>query len=375
MDILDLFGGNTDREDGLAEDSVKQMLANANNIESPEFGQYIPDLYEYQGDLKLPGRVDARTIQAPEKLEYESVGPSLSDISQQGSSAFNDIEIDPRLAENQMAALAGLEGIASAGGMTGTDIANLERIQGEVGAADRGRREAILQNMQMRGQGGGGLELLAQLQSGQDATNAASQAGLDIAGTAQDRALEALMAGGQLSGSIRGQQFGEQASKAEATDAINRFNAANMQSGNQFNAGQTQQSGQFNASNMLNAGQFNIGTALDTGKFNASQGTGADMFNAGTANDAEKISYGARQDTRNANVDLKNAAQQQNTFGTRQQEFSNNLSKTGMQNDSLNVQTGFYTGLGDRKSREASEKFGAVVGGGTKLAGAGIGAM
>ncbi len=38
------------------------------------------------------------------------------------------------------------------------------------------------------------------------------------------------MQGGQLGGQMRSQDFGEQSSKAQAQDAISRFNAANSQS-------------------------------------------------------------------------------------------------------------------------------------------------
>jgi len=52
---------------------------------------------------------------------------------------------------------------------------------------------------------------------------------LDVSAQAQSRALQALMQGGQLGGQIRQQDFGEQSEKAQAQDAINRFNTANRQ--------------------------------------------------------------------------------------------------------------------------------------------------
>lgn len=173
-----------------------------------------------------------------EKIAYEN--PRwLDDLVavKQAESKMNQIAVDPRLKNQQLAAMSALDEIVQGGGLTAMDRANLNRVQTDAATQDRGRREAILQSMNQRGMGGSGLELLNQLQSSQAATDRASQQGLDIAGMAQQRALNALMNQGQMAGQMRGQEFGEQAQIAAANDAINRFNAQNQMQAREFNVG------------------------------------------------------------------------------------------------------------------------------------------
>lgn len=149
--------------------------------------------------------------------------------------SLEKIAIDPSLKAAQMDALSSLQDIASQGGMTLQDKANLERMKMQVAEADKGRRDAIMQNMATRGMGGSGMELLANLQSSQAATNQAAQQGLDIAGMAQQRALDAMSRGGDLAGRLRGQDYEEQANLARAKDAINQFNTQYMNQAQQQN--------------------------------------------------------------------------------------------------------------------------------------------
>ena len=131
-----------------------------------------------------------------------------------------------------MESIAALDDIVAGGGMTAADKANLAEIEMAAATADRGRREAVQQNMQMRGIGN---ELLAQLQSSQGATNRQAQQGLDVAGMAQNRALDSIMQSGQLAGNVRGQDWGEQGQRASALDTIGQFNTANTYDANKSN--------------------------------------------------------------------------------------------------------------------------------------------
>lgn len=152
-----------------------------------------------------------------------------------GQSDMNNISLDPKLKQTQMDALSSLMDISDSGGMTTMDKANLSKIQNQEMAAQRGQREAILQNAQARGMGGSGLEMMAQLQNQQDSATRQSQRDLDVAGMAQQRALDSLIQGGNMAGQIGAQDFGQQAQVAGANDAIARFNAQNQNANNQFN--------------------------------------------------------------------------------------------------------------------------------------------
>ena len=179
--------------------------------------------------------------------------------AKQGDTEFNSIKSDPELREKQKASLAALDEISANGGFNLTDQANLSKIQSQAGTADRGRRDAIRQNMASRGMGGSGMELLASLQSSQAATDRQAQQGLDVAAMGQQRALDAIMQSGQLAGNVRGQDFSEQAQKASAQDAINRFNTSNTNDVNRYNNQGAQgventRSVNQNTSTMYNAG-------------------------------------------------------------------------------------------------------------------------
>lgn len=175
------------------------------------------------------------------------VETQLASAAMQGDSELRNIKMDPALRDAQLGALDRMQQIGNSNGLLAEDVALLNKQRQEAALADRGRREAILSNNQARGLSGSGNELLAQLSSSQAATQRQNQAGLDIAGMAQKRAIDAIERSGQLGGQIRGQDWSEAAQRAAAQDAINQFNAASTTQNNQFNAGQTNNMGQFNA--------------------------------------------------------------------------------------------------------------------------------
>lgn len=172
---------------------------------------------------KLEGYVQQGIIK-PEEVQDFLLEPS----------AMEGVSVDPRLAEAQNRALSSLQEIGE-GGLTAQDRADLARIQTQEAVKARGQQDAIRQNAQMRGVGGGGLELLQSIQNQQNAANQTSQRDLDVAGMAQNRALQALQQSGALAGNMRSQQFGEGAQKAEAQDAISRFNAQAQGNTNKLN--------------------------------------------------------------------------------------------------------------------------------------------
>lgn len=240
-----------------------------------------PKVGDYFGDIQSPS-LEQLEVQLQQLVEQGVLTPEEASTVKQDSSAMNGITLDPGLKRQQMDALSGLTEISDAGGMTDMDKANLSRISNEENSQARGQREAILQNAQSRGLGGSGLELMSQMTNQQDAATRKSQRDLDVAGMAQERALDALMQGGQLAGDISAQDFGQQAQIAGANDAISRFNAQNQQ--NQIN------------------------------------------LNTGARNDAQAANLANKQRVADANVGLKNQEKLQNV-GNRQTVFDNEIKK------------------------------------------------
>jgi hypothetical protein len=243
------------------------------------------------------------------------------------------------------------------------DYEPVERVTGPRIEAGRG---AIMQGMAQRGQGGSGMELLELLDSAQDATDRQSQASLDIAGQNEDRALAAIMNRGNMAGSIRGQEFGEDAARAEAQDAINRFNAGNRNQNSQFNTGQWNQGAQFNAGNQLKTNMYNRDTKIGVDTTNAGFLADANRFNAGAANDAGLQSWKARQGTSDANVDVRNQGKTYNA-GIPQQQFENRTTVARGKTDAGRAEAEHWQGQGDRKAQTAAGRQEQLIGLGTTL--------
>lgn len=81
------------------------------------------------------------------------------------------------------------------------------------------------------------MALMAMLQAQQGGANRQAQRDLDVAGMAQDRALQAGGQASTLAGNMGQQEFNQQAQVAAARDAANKFNAQQFGQTSQFNVG------------------------------------------------------------------------------------------------------------------------------------------
>lgn len=293
-----------------ASNLMREAYAQYGDVIAPEIEKYDPQMLQYLGD------VNYEELRSQGDLTYSDVGTD-----------FNNISVDPRFKENQMASLGALDEIIAGGGFNATDRANLTRAQNEAAQGDRGRRDAIMQNMQMRGVGGSGMELLAQLQSSQAATDRSAQAGLDTNALAQQRALDAIMQSGQMSGQMRGQEFGEKSSVAQARDAIAKFNAANR---------------------------------LDVNRSNRDYGTDINKYNTDMANRAMDRNVDTRQNIANQNVSTQNQAQQVNR-DIAQNKFDNDMAIRQARANALSGQAGMYQGRGVAKASETGKMGGQII--------------
>lgn len=155
---------------------------------------------------------------APEAVTAEQLGPS----------GMENVQVNPQLKEAQMSALRQLQEQGT-NPLTDIEKASLNEARRQTAGDEQARQKLILQQMAERGAGGSGAELAARLASSQGSADRAAQESDRMKAMAQQRALDAIAQAGALGGQIRGQEFGEEAQKASAMDAIARFNAQNRQ--------------------------------------------------------------------------------------------------------------------------------------------------
>lgn len=232
----DLFGDD-DEDD--AQDLYKKAAANYNSLVPPSLSSTA---------LKL-GRMVSEGDLTPEE--------AVAQLQQESEMA--GITVDPALYKAQLDALTSLQDIGMNGGLTAMDKAQLFDISNEEATKERGAREAILQGAAQRGVAGSGLELAQQLISQQSSADRASARGTEVAAQAQKRALEAIQNAGQLSTGMRTQAFGEESTKAQAQDAINRFNTEMANKVNMANIAAKNAAAETNLNNKYKVQEYNLG--------------------------------------------------------------------------------------------------------------------
>lgn len=159
--------------------------------------------------------------------------PTLQELIRSGQidkSALADLQIDPATRAAQMDALNAMSDEYRRGGASVTSRAAQAQLLDRAQQQERSDREAIMQEMAGRGQLGGGTELAARLtgQQGQYRGNALS--GAQIAGDDRLRALQAMTDAGRTATTVRGQDTDLAATRAQAHDALDRWNAQNRRS-------------------------------------------------------------------------------------------------------------------------------------------------
>lgn len=235
--------------------------------------------------------------------QYDIPLPVLERIlaEQLGPSAMEGVSTDPRLRQEQMAAVNALNDVATTGD-TPEMRAAMNRILGDVARNESAGRNAILNNMRARGVSGSGAELAAQLSNNQAAAERAQDAGLQTAAQQQKRMLDAVLSKGQLAGQMRSQEFGEQSDVARAKDAISRYNADAKTRAQYYNAGLNQQN--FDNRYKLATGQANA--LAKQGNQAAESGAASAAMWGGIGNAANTIGSGVAgqlQDSQNRKED------------------------------------------------------------------------
>lgn len=162
--------------------------------------------------------------------KYEAGTPltleQLQSYDQLGPTALGNIQNDPKYREYEMEALRQLEQ-QSQKGFNARDEADLARVEQQANRANKGRQGAIQQSMQARGLAGSGLEYALAQQSAQDSAEMEALAGLEKNAQMMERKQSAAERLGSLGSQLQQRDYAQEARKAEAQDAISRFNTAN----------------------------------------------------------------------------------------------------------------------------------------------------
>jgi len=206
-----LIGGymsNKSQEKGMkaAQAQYQQMLANLQSIGLP------PDI--------------ARPLVYKELQSQGVYTPELEEALDEATTTFKTLEEDKSLRDVQIQALGKLQNVSETG-LDAQDRAAMNELRRAVGTETRANTAQILQNMQSRGMGGSGAELVAQLQASQAGDEAASQAADRLGAEASRRALEAIIQGQNVAANVRTQDFNVASAKAQAEDEFARFNLQN----------------------------------------------------------------------------------------------------------------------------------------------------
>lgn len=264
---------------------------------------------------------DLKSLSPEDRKLIGQYAPEMAQALELGEA--RQIQDDPRNKEVQRAVLRKMMGEAS-NGFGIEDRAALNEVQNRQATQNRGQQEAIIQNMQARGMGGGGQELAARMIAQQAEADRASDGGLQVAAQARQRALQAAMNSGTLSGQMRSQDFNVNNSNR---NAINDFNMANWK----------------NRQDVTNT-------------------------NVNARNSAQKYNLGQQQDISNHNVDTRNnfAKYNKEQYNQNQLATSNfQLKRAGMAAGQMND---LASGQDDRKAANAAMWNGLGQAGGAYLA-------
>ena len=182
---------------------------------------------QQKAQMKRLDKIDLPELQRLALESPELVG--LLDAEQLDASSMEDISTDPRLQENQMAALESMKD-RSEQGLTQADRFDMEEALGMAGAQEKAQRAQIEQEMAERGMGDSGQSLMMKLQNQQNSANQGRKQAMDMTRQSSSNRQNALSNLANMSGQMQNQDFNRQAQTASAKDAIAKANAMNRQS-------------------------------------------------------------------------------------------------------------------------------------------------
>lgn len=231
-----------------SEDAYKRALAEFSGLSVPQLSQL--DLAELQNMGQLMNAQEQNI----------DLGPA----------AAEGIILNPAARAAQEQALASFQQKAQSG-MSPADLAQFELNRRSAASEAEAKSGQIMQNMQSRGMGGSGAELISRLQAGQSGADRQAQLGLQQAVAAQ-QAREAATRDMFNSGTgMRNQDNSEQQYLANARQNIMNINNQNRISNQQRNVAGQNQANQWNMQNKQNIANQNTGFTNQERMYNTTQ--------------------------------------------------------------------------------------------------------
>lgn len=195
-------------------------------------------LFEPLADIgKMRAEAEAAKRWEEYLAELEAIGlPEYERqaLEQLGPSALEGVRPDAQSVAAQRAALERLRTL-SEGGPDAQYDAQMNEALSRANQNEARTRAGIVDRAASMGGLGGGQALALQMAAQQSGAQQAQRASLDAAAEQQRRAYQALRDSGSMAGQMRGQQWGEDAQRAQAADAIARQNLALRQQRTQYN--------------------------------------------------------------------------------------------------------------------------------------------
>jgi hypothetical protein len=161
------------------------------------------------------------------QMSEASIQRALND--RLGPTALAQIQQDPKFQAIQNDTLAELGRVADSGGMTIEARGQYDDALGQSAQQQTQLRQAALQQMRQRGLNNAGAAVALEAAGAQSSANANAQAGRQMIGDAQRRALLALTQRGNMAGQMQTADWGRQKDVASAQDQINQLQWGNDQ--------------------------------------------------------------------------------------------------------------------------------------------------
>lgn len=235
---------------------------------------------------------------------FQSAGvltPELEKNINLGVSQVSQIKDNANTTDAQKSALELIKQRAQ-GGLSPADRAAFNKLQAKAQQDAEAKRQQVIQSFQQRGMGGSGAELAAQLAGSQAGIQQEASNADNVSAAASQNALQALGQQSNMASQMRGQDFSENATKAQAADEFNRFNVSNQIAQQARNVGAQNQAQQQNLANSQNISNAN--TSADNAELQRENDARMQVWNAQMAQAKAK----ADANTNVANIANKQAA-------------------------------------------------------------------
>lgn len=201
--------------------------------------KYEPEKYLPQTDYHVSGYDPSSytpTTYDPTKITQQSesawaalnperfAAPEYEEAAMQDPSEAAKARADAEGLAAQRGALQGMQDIYEQGGLTAIDRARLDESRRRNEMLERASREAILADMERKGQSGSGVELASRLIGGQAAADRMAQEALGVESLAEQRKERALESFGGMGRDLAEDIYRRQFETGAAQDVVNELN-------------------------------------------------------------------------------------------------------------------------------------------------------